>query len=141
MINPLCMKEVLIAAAIAGVVGLVTGFGSGWQVNGWRLSGKIQELDGVVATQNQSIDTLKGANERCTAGVTEVKTAVKGFIADADRRAQDAAAAMKAAAKVAQGHLDAAKNAMNRPPALPGKECDTAATEASSYAKKRKGTP
>lgn len=137
ILNPIAAKVVLIAVAVA----LVVGFGTGWQVNGWRLSGEIERLDGVVATQNQSIDTLKGANERCTAGVNEVKIAVKGFIADADTRSREAAAAMKKAAEAAQGHLAAAKDAMNRPPPKPGEECETAAREASSYARKRKGAP
>lgn len=126
---------------IAVIVALVVGAAGGWFVNGWRLAGEIQRLTGVVSTQEQSLATLKGANDRCTAGVNEVKTAVKGFIDEAGRRGAAAAAEMAKAAKAAEGHLAAAKDAMNRPPAPPGKECDTAATEASSYAKKRKGAP
>jgi hypothetical protein len=133
--NPIAAKAAIIAVAVA----LVVGFGGGWTVNGWRLAGEIQRLDGVVSTQEQSLKTLEGANKRCAAGVADVQKAVQGFISQADRRAADAAKAMAKAAEAAKGHLEAAKDAMNRPPAKPGEECDTAAKEATSYAKKRKG--
>ena len=130
--------EELEVLAIAVLIALVVGAAGGWFVNGWRLSGDLKEQKGIVATQNQSIETLKGANKNCTAGVAEVKDAVKSYVADSDARSAAAAAAMKKAAQEAKGHMDAVKEAMNRPPAPPGKECDTAAKEATDYAKKRK---
>jgi hypothetical protein len=128
-------------AAVAVVASLAVGFGAGWAINGWRLGTKVATLEGVVETQKQSIATLEGANQRCAAGVADVKGAVKAIADDAAARTAAAAAAMKAAEKGAAEHLAAAKDAMSRPPAAPGTECDRAAAEASAYAKKRKGAP
>lgn len=135
--NPLSAQT----AAIAAVVALVVGFGAGWSANGWRLSAEVNRLQGVVDTQVQSLATLEGANKRCTAGVAEVKSAVKEIADDGARRTQAAASAMAKAAEAAKGHLADAKNAMNRPPIAPGQECAGVAKEASAYAKKRKAAP
>lgn len=124
-------------AAIAAA--LLVGFGGGWTVKDWKDSGDLKEARGVIATQKQSLATLDGANKRCTAGVEDVKTAVKGFIDAGTERAAAAQAAMERAAAAAQGHEAAAKSALNRVQPAKGKECETAAAEATAYAKKRKG--
>lgn len=127
--------------AIAVVLAMSAGVVGGWTMNGWRLGARVERLQGAIDTQKQSIAMLKGANDRCTAGVAEVKGAVKGFVDEADKRGRDAAAAMKAAAVAAQGHLQDARDALNRPPAPAGQECETAAAEATRYAQKRKAAP
>lgn len=132
--------KLLIIAAIAAAL-LAIGAGAGWTINGWRLSGEISRLEGTVATQKQSIATLVGANERCVAGVQEVKGAVKALVDDGARRSAEAAAAMEHAAAAAKGHQDAATAALSRVQAPKGKECETAAGEASAYAKKRRAAP
>jgi len=135
--NPLKIEIVaalLAAALLAGIVG-------GWTMNGWRQGARVEKLKGVVDTQKQGLATLEGANKRCVAGVAEVQTAVKGFVDAGNKRAGEAAAAMKAAAVQAQGHLQDARDAMSRPPVVAGKECEGVAAEASAYAKKRKAAP
>jgi hypothetical protein len=133
------MKLEILVLSLVGA--LLAGFGGGWVVNGWRLSGDVARLEGTVDTQKQSLETYDGANKRCTASVADVKGAVKGIADEADARGKAAAEAMKKAAGEASGHLAAARDALSRPPALPGQECDTAAREATAYAKKRKGAP
>lgn len=131
----LCIQLAIAAALIvAGALG-------GWTVNGWRLAGEIARLNGIVETQKQSIATMEGANQRCTAGVAEVKDAVKGYVDAGAKAQQAAAAAIQKAAASAQGHLAAAKDALNRAMPPPGQECATAAEEAAAYAKKRKEAP
>lgn len=132
--------QLAIKAAVVAVV-LAIAAGAGWMVNGWRLSGKINTLQGIVDTQVQSLATLEGANQRCTAGVEEVKGAVKGYVDAGTKRSEAAAEAMRQAAAGAQRHLEAARGALNRPPAPAGKECETVAAEASAYAHKRKEAP
>jgi hypothetical protein len=129
-----------VAAAVL-VASLAGGFGAGWFVNGWRLGVKTAELQGVVDTQKQSLATLEGVNQRCAAGVADVKGAVKVIADEAAARTEAATKAMQAAEKGAAAHLAAATSAMNRPPAPPGTECDRAAAEAEAYAKKRRGAP
>jgi len=126
----------MIAGAAIG--GLALGGAAGWTINGWRLAGKVNELSGVVSTQQQGIDTLKGANDRCTAAVGDVKASVKALIDESTARSAAAQAAMEKAAKKAEGHMKAATDALNRPMPAPGKECDALVKEALDYAKKRK---
>lgn len=133
--NPAYIKVLIAAIALAAAAA------GGWWINGWKLGEELARRQGVIDTQKQSLATLAGANERCTAGVQDVKTAVQGYIAEGARRSEAAAAAMEHAAAAAQGHQDAAKAALNRLQAPKGKECDTAAAEASAYARKRKGAP
>lgn len=128
-------------AAGAALAALAAGFAAGWAVNGWRLSGDIERLQGVTETQQQSIRTLEGVNKSCAAGVLEVKGAVKTIAEDGARRSRQAAEAMAAAAQATQQNLADARQALARPPAKPGEECDTAAREAAAYARKRQGTP
>lgn len=129
-----------IKLAIAGAA-LLAATAAGWTLNGWRLAGKINELQGVVDTQAQALATLEGANTRCTAGVAEVKAAVKAYVEAGDARGREAAEAMRQAARAAQGHLAAAKAALDRPAPKRGEECATAAAEASDYARRRKAAP
>ena len=133
------IKLAILAAAIAGA--FIAGAAGGWAVNGWRLGKDVAQLEGVRDTQVQTIETLTGANQRCTASVADVKGAVKGYVDAGDKATKAALEAMKRAEAAAQGHLAAAKEAMNRPPAPPGKECETVAAEAGKYARKRKGAP
>lgn len=133
----LSLKMEILVASLVGA--LLAGFGAGWLVNGWRLGTENAELTGVVNTQKQSIATLDGANQRCAAGVADVKGAVKGIADEARARSEAAAKAMKIAEEAAKQHLADAKSALNRPLPAPGAECDTAAREATEYAKKRKG--
>lgn len=135
--NPIKFEIVAIAVVLAMTGGVV----GGWTMNGWRLGARVERLQGTIDTQKQGLATLEGANKRCVAGVDEVKTAVKGFTDAADKRARDAAAAMKAAEQQAKDHLQAAKDAMSRPPITPGQECQGVAAEATKYAQKRKVTP
>lgn len=122
---------ILVAIAAAGAI-------AGWTLNGWRLAGQINQLKGVVSTQKQSIATLEGANHRCFAGVGEVKGAVKSIADEAAARTAAAAKAMEKASRDAQKHHDAAQEALRRALPPPGKECDTAAAEAATYARKRR---
>lgn len=130
--SPEAIKLCIIAAIAAG---------AGWTINGWRLSGEISSLEGTVATQKQSIATLVGANDRCLAGVQDVKGAVKAYVDAGAARSEAAAAAMKQAAAAAKGHQDAATAALNRVQPAKGKECETIAGEAAKYARKRKAAP
>lgn len=137
--SPEQIKLAIAAAVVAGA--FAAGGGIGWTVNGWRLAGEIRQLQGVVSTQVQSMATLEGANKNCVAGVAGVRAEVKELVDDAKQRSAEAAAAMAAAAKEASGHLAAAKSALARPPVVRGKECPQAASEASTYARKRKAAP
>lgn len=125
---------VLIVLAVVAVAG----FGTGWTVQGWRLGADVARLDGVVETQKQSLETLMGANERCTAAVTDVKGSVKAIVDEGVARTKAAADAMKRAEESAGKHLEAASSALARPPAPAGKECETTAGEAAKYAKSRR---
>lgn len=136
--NPLMM--LWIALAIAAASG-AAGAAGGWSVNGWRLGAKVENLQGVIDTQKQSLETMEGANKRCTAGVADVKGAVKALVDEGNARTEAAAKAMQRAADAAKGHLADAKAALNRPMPSAGKECDTAAAEAAAYAKKRRAAP
>jgi|CXWL01.1.fsa_nt_gi hypothetical protein len=123
----------------AAIGGLAIGGAIGWTANGWRLSGNVEKLAGVVSTQDQSIATLKGVNDRCAASVGDVKASVKALLDESAKRSAAAQDAMDKAAKKAEGHLAAAAAALNRPMPAPGKECDAIVREALDYAKKRKG--
>jgi len=128
--------EIFIACLLGA---LLAGFGAGWMVNGWRLSGDVEKLNGIVETQKQSLETFEGANKRCTASVADVKGAVKAIADDATARAKAAAEAMARAEAGGKAHLEAAKAALNRPMPAAGKECDAIVREAVDYATKRKG--
>lgn len=134
--SPDQIKLIVIAAIAAALV--AGGFGAGWLVNGWRLAGEIERLGGIVDTQKQSIATFEGANKRCVAGLDEVTRSVKEFVEAGAKRSEDAAKAMAEATKSAKSNLDAARDALARPPAPRGKECETAAAEAAAYAAKRR---
>ena len=123
------------------VAALVVATTAGWVLNGWRLSGKIENLQGVVQTQQQSLATLQGANMRCTAAVGDVRDAVAAYVKEGEKRAAAATVAMQEAAKASKANLAAAKAALSRPPAKAGEECATVAREAAEYAKKRKAAP
>lgn len=127
--------------AIAIVIALAMGVAGGWTMNGWRLGARVEKQQGIIETQKQGLATFEGANKRCTAGVAEVKEAVSGFIAAGDKRAAAAAKAIADATLAAKVHLDAATEALNRPPVERGKECEGVAAEASKYAQKRKAAP
>jgi len=139
MLTPAQIELLIKVAVLVGLV--LVGFGAGWTVNGWRLSGEVARLEGTVDTQKQSLETYEGANKRCTESVADVKGAVKGIADEAKARADAAAKAMQAAAVEAGKHHEAAKAALNRPLPAAGTECDSTAREAAAYAKKRKGAP
>jgi hypothetical protein len=129
------------AAAYAALFAGVAGLAAGWTLNGWRLGAKVERLEGTVATQRQALAALDGANQRCVAGIAEVKGAVQQLVDDARRRAAAAAAAMARAEKQAAGHLAAARHALGRPMPEPGLECEQTAAEAAAYARRRKAAP
>lgn len=126
-------------AALAAVAALLVA--GGWTMKAWKDSGVISHLEGTIETQKQSIATLVGANERCAASVQDVKGAVQAYVAAGVRRSEEAAAAMELAAAAAKGHQAAATAALGRVQAPKGKECETAAGEASAYVKKRRASP
>lgn len=135
-------RQAAIYMIVGGTLGgLAIGGAAGWIVNGWRLSGDVQKLTGVVSTQQQGIDTLKGANDRCTTAVGDVKASVKTLVDENAARSKASQAAIDRAAKKAEGHLKAATAALNRPMPAPGKECDALVREALDYADRRKGNP
>jgi len=137
----LSLKSKLIAGAVVVVVVGVAGFAAGWSVNGWRLGAENATLEGTVATQKQAITTLQGVNKSCQLGVAGVEAALKGLRDEETARGKAVEAALArvagAAARIEQG----AKDALKRPPAPRGKECETVAKEAADYARKRKGEP
>jgi len=120
---------------------LLGGFAGGWAVQGWRLGAKLAELEGVRATQVQTIETLRGVNKSCAAGVDEVKKAVKGYVDAAAERDAAAARALAAVAGKAQAYIADSKVALGRPAPAPGQECDTVAGELGAYARKRRAAP
>lgn len=133
--NPMVIVYIALAAF---VLGLGAGATPAWIVQGWRFGAQVARLEGQVETQKQSLATFEGANKRCTASVAEVKASVKELADESIRKSAAAAVAAQAAAKAAEGHLVASRAALNRAMPPPGKECETAASEASAYAKKRK---
>jgi hypothetical protein len=135
--SPAQMKLAVTLGIAAGLV--AAGAAVGWTLNGWRMSGQIRELEGTVATQKQAIATLDAANQRCSAGLADVRGAVQGFIADANGRQAAAAEAIERVAGAAEAHLQAAQGALARVRPAKGRECDQAALEAATYARKRRG--
>jgi len=123
------------------IAALALGAAAGWVLNGWRLSGQIERLQGKVETQEQSIATLRGANGRCTAAVGDVKAAVQGIAERVEKNSRAAVAAMARAEKTAAGHLDAARSATARPMPAPGGECAALVKEALEYAARRRAAP
>jgi hypothetical protein len=135
-------RQLAIGLIIGGTLGgLAIGGLTGWTLNGWRLSGRVAELQGVANTQHQSIATLRGANDNCTAAVGGVKGAVQQIADQVDKNSRAARAAMARAEKAAAGHLDAARSALNRPLPPAGAECDALVREAIDYATRRKAAP
>lgn len=129
----------LYSIAGAAVAGLTIGAAGGWIVNGWRLERDVARLVGVTNTQQQAIDNAKGVNDRCLAGLDDVKGSVKALVVENRTRSAAAQAAIERAAKKAERHLKAATDALNRPMPAPGKECDALVREALDYARQRKG--
>jgi hypothetical protein len=134
------LTEIQLGAIVAALA-FAAGASSGWMVNGWRLGAQIEQLAGVVATQQQSLETLKGANQRCTAGVADVRKSLEAFYGAIAARTAAVEAAMKAAERASRAHQEAARQALARPAPKPGEECASAAREAAAYAAKRKGAP
>lgn len=135
-------RQIAIGLIIGGTTaGFGLGGAAGWTLNGWRLSARVAELQGVANTQHQSIASLEGANVRCTTSVGDVKGAVKALVDAAEGRAQKAQAAMARAEKATAAHLAAARAALARPLPKAGAECDTLAQEAADYARRRKAAP
>jgi len=114
----------IVLLAIGAAVLAAVGFSGGWAVNGWRLSGNIAELE--------------AANKDCARKVGEANAAMDELaklIAERHKKAQEAIAA---AEKKAQAHQRAAREALSRPPAPAGRECQALTSEALDYAKRRK---
>jgi hypothetical protein len=124
---------ILAAIAAAGA--------GGWVLNGWRLAGELERRAGVIETQHQALETLKGANDRCAAGVADVRKSLAAFYADVDARSARVEAALEEAERAAQAHQEAARAALGRPMPKAGEECASVAGEAAAYAAKRKGAP
>lgn len=132
--------QVALAVKAAILVGLVlVGFGAGWTVQGWRLGAEVAELQGTVDTQKQGLATFEGANQRCVAGLDDVKRSVKGYVDAAAARTDAAAKAIAAAAEAARAHEKAAADALARPLPAAGKECEAMVQEALDMAKRRRG--
>jgi hypothetical protein len=132
------MTPTQIKLAIAAAL-LVAAAAAGWTVNGWRLAGKVNELQGVVDTQAQALALLEASNIRCAAGVAEIQAAWKDHAAQEAARQRQAQEAMDTAARAAAGHLAAARAALKRPAPKAGEECSQVAAEAAAYVQRRKG--
>jgi len=79
------------AIAAAGIY--LAGFGSGWQVNGWRLSAEVAQLEKKLVAVVDQGKVLAAAVETCNAGVQhaadvgkQVKSALPGLL-EAARKA------------------------------------------------------
>lgn len=123
---------------IVAVLILAAGFGGGWTVNGWRLGTKVADLNTKVTALESENAVFEAANKRCGVNVAEVREAVTGIVKLADARDAAARAAMDKAAGAALGHLDTAREILNRPPVPPEKQCDTVRAEQKDYVRKRK---
>lgn len=64
------------AIAAAGIY--AAGFGSGWQVNGWRLGAKVARLEGQVGVAVAQGNVLAASVAACNAGVEEARAAGQG---------------------------------------------------------------
>lgn len=132
-------RNIAIGLIIGGTLGgLAIGATTGWVINGWRLSGKVERLNGKVDARDQAIASLGDINARCTSSVADVKAAVKEIADDAAKRAAAAATAMQRAEKGAGAYLANARAALARPAPAPGGECEAMVREAIDYAGRRK---
>lgn len=82
--------------AIAAALIYASGFGSGWQVNGWRLGTKVAELETRLVAAVDQGKVLAAAVDTCNAGVQaaadvgkQVKAALPGLL-EAARKAHQA---------------------------------------------------
>jgi hypothetical protein len=123
--------NLLIAAALIAAVAGATGFASGWKLNGWRLGANIERLAGEASA-------LRGANQRCTVNVAEVKAAVAGIVKAGEERAEQARKGIQKAEQAALGHINRAAGIINRPPVPPEKQCDTVRDEQRAYVIERR---
>jgi hypothetical protein len=100
--NPLAIKPALIAAGLA----LAIGFGGGWLVNGWRLSGAHQAAiaamqkdidlrDESIREQNKGVEAARAA----TASADERRKVAEKYAIGVIRRIDDQAAAVAASAQ------------------------------------------
>lgn len=85
------------AIVAAGIY--LAGFGTGWQVNGWRLGTKVAELETKVVAAVDQGKVLARAVDTCNAGVkaaadvgAKVQAAIPGLL-DAARKAHAAGTA------------------------------------------------
>jgi hypothetical protein len=117
------------AAVVAGVAG-AAGLSTGWTLNGWRLAGRIERLEGRASA-------LEAANQRCGVNVAEVKAAVGELVKAGELRAAAAAKALREAEKAALGHLARAGRILKAPPVPPEKQCDTVRDEQRGYVRQR----
>lgn len=128
--NPLYL---LIAAAVIAAAG----FGSGWQINGWRLGAELATAQGEKKALTLSNDTYAAANKQCAVNVADVKAAVKGIVDSANDVNNKALAAMNRVAGQADAHQRAAEEVLKRPPVPPDEWCAALQKETSAYAGKR----
>ena len=123
--------DLAIAAAVIAAVAGATGFASGWKLNGWRLSGTIERLQGENTV-------YAGANARCGVNVAEVRAAVAGIVKAADERAEQARKGIQKAEAAAVIHINRAAGIIKRPPVPPEKQCDTVRDEQRAYVQERR---
>lgn len=64
------------AIAAAGIY--LAGFGTGWQVNGWRLGTKVANLETRLVAAVDQGKILAAAVDACSAGVDEARRAGQG---------------------------------------------------------------
>lgn len=67
MITPLQIKALVALAALGAA------FVLGWQVNGWRLAGKVERLQADLDAQQRQVEVVANGLAACNAGVDQVK--------------------------------------------------------------------
>lgn len=75
-LSPLAIRAIAIALVLAAAY--AAGFGTGWQVNGWRLGAKVAKLETRVVAAVDQGKILAAAVEACNAGVEEARVAGQG---------------------------------------------------------------
>lgn len=75
----------------------LAGFGSGWQLNGWRLGAQIGPLTAEVSRLRARSSILESANAQCEKSVKAANEAVERILKAGQDRARKSAEALRAA--------------------------------------------